>query len=650
MEPVATAPQPARPRVLYIAGTGRSGSTLIGNMLGSIPGLCSVGEMRYLWERGIGEHAPCGCGLAVPECPFWKKVLDIAYPVEMVDSSSVVAADSALLRLRRLPALLRARGRADASGEVAQRYLADVVAAYRAVDVVTGGHVVVDASKLMGFGYLLARSGQLDVFVLHLVRDPRGAAYSWGRQRARHDRGSGANAMAQETPLASGAFWTLWNLATERLRRAADGRYVRVRYEDVVADPRAALAPVLDLFGMAAHALPVLADGSVDLRPNHTVAGNPNRMRSGPTALRADLEWHTHLRRRDKAVVTLATAPLLRRYGYRFRVPRPTPPSAGAAVATAATTPPRVFVEDLNGVRRLQARIERNVTWAREQGFRRVLEEKEIDPLRTWPSAVRKWNYRRSSPVPPGAAKPVYVIGLQRSGTNMLVRGLGLAPEVEVHNENDESAFHHYKLRPDPVVEAIVGRSRHELVLFKPLCDSHRADHLLDNLNTITPGRALWAYRNVDGRVRSALAKFSDGNLQVLREFAAGTNTTRWHTARISTESADLVRSFDYDTMTPASGAALMWLVRNRLFFDLELDLRDDVRLVSYDAFLEDPESTMGNLCRFLDFPYGPALAEHALARPATYRGPLDIDPLIRAECTQLGKELDAVARAQSGL
>ena len=62
-------------------------------------------------------------------------------------------------------------------------------------------------------------------------------------------------------------------------------------------------------------------------------------------------------------------------------------------------------------------------------------------------------------------------------------------------------------------------------MLFKPLCDSHRTDHLLDDLRTASPGRAVWVYRDVDGRVRSALAKFGDGNRQVLREFADGTNT-----------------------------------------------------------------------------------------------------------------------------
>jgi hypothetical protein len=306
---------------------------------------------------------------------------------------------------------------------------------------------------------------------------------------------------------------------------------------------------------------------------------------------------------------------------------------------------PRVFVVDLRGLPRLTARVRRNVTWVREQGVARALEEKEIDPLRTVPARLAKRRYRRRS-AGAGHAMPVYVVGVQRSGTNMLVRGFDLAPEFEVHNENDSRAFDRFKLRSDDVIGALVAASRHDYVMFKPLCDSHRVDHLLDDIRSPRPGRAVWAYRDVDGRVRSALAKFGDGNLQVLREFASGANTTRWHTQRISAASAELVRSFDYDRLSPASGAALMWLIRNRLYFELGLDQRPDVHLVSYNAFLDHPDETMQALCRFLDFRWRPDLTRHVSRRPPTYQQPLDIDPAILDECTTLLARLDAATIA----
>ena len=42
-------------KVLLLAGSGRSGSTVLANLLGSVEGAFSGGELRYLWERGLRE-------------------------------------------------------------------------------------------------------------------------------------------------------------------------------------------------------------------------------------------------------------------------------------------------------------------------------------------------------------------------------------------------------------------------------------------------------------------------------------------------------------------------------------------------------------------------------------------------------------------
>jgi hypothetical protein len=64
-----------RVKVLYIAGSGRSGSTILDNTLGQIDGFFSVGELRYIWERGLIEDRLCGCGERVHQCPFWAAAL-----------------------------------------------------------------------------------------------------------------------------------------------------------------------------------------------------------------------------------------------------------------------------------------------------------------------------------------------------------------------------------------------------------------------------------------------------------------------------------------------------------------------------------------------------------------------------------------------
>ncbi len=64
-----------RVKVLYILGAGRSGSTLLSNILGQLDGFQSVGELFYLWENGLLKGGLCGCGEPVLQCPFWSEVL-----------------------------------------------------------------------------------------------------------------------------------------------------------------------------------------------------------------------------------------------------------------------------------------------------------------------------------------------------------------------------------------------------------------------------------------------------------------------------------------------------------------------------------------------------------------------------------------------
>jgi hypothetical protein len=294
-------------------------------------------------------------------------------------------------------------------------------------------------------------------------------------------------------------------------------------------------------------------------------------------------------------------------------------------------------------LRRQFIRLRRHVGWARAQGVRRLIEEDQLDPFERIRIALRKARWRRSHDNRPDAV-PVFLVGLQRSGTNMLARGFERAPEFEVHNENDHAAFERFRIRPLPVIRSIVEGSKHEYALFKPLCDSHKTCELLDELHTPSRGLAIWAYRGFEGRVRSSIAKFGDSNLRALRRIATGEWEGSWQAGGLSDDRLRLIRSFDLDGMTAASGSALFWFLRNSLFFDLKLDRRTDVVLVSYDTMVSEPEPTMRILCAFLHLPFTNGLIEHIQARDAP-KDQIEIDPDIRARCAALQTALDETAR-----
>ncbi|MFE9192824.1 hypothetical protein ACFYL6_24810 [Micromonospora sp. NPDC007208] len=291
-------------------------------------------------------------------------------------------------------------------------------------------------------------------------------------------------------------------------------------------------------------------------------------------------------------------------------------------------------------------RVRRHLRWARTEGIGRLIEEDRLNPVDRIGTALAKRRWRRRTGRPPGSAMPVYLVGLQRSGTNMLVRGLDAAPEVEVRNENDRTLFHRFQLRPDPVLTAALHRSRHAYVLVKPLCESHRVDELLA-LPGLPPGRALWVYRDVDDRARSEVAKFGDANLRALRAIADGSIGRRWQGQRLDTDTVELIRAHDPQRLDPQSGAALFWYVRNSLFFQLGLEQRADVLLCRYDSLVAEPAAQLRRLCAFLDFPYHPRLHAHIAPR-MSHRAAgdrrLPIDRRVRARCDELTDRLDRAA------
>jgi hypothetical protein len=255
----------------------------------------------------------------------------------------------------------------------------------------------------------------------------------------------------------------------------------------------------------------------------------------------------------------------------------------------------------------------------------------------------RVWGLRHGSA--PNAV-PVFVVGIQRSGTDMVIESLRRAPEIEVHNEHERSrAFCDYQLRDDETIAELVRSSRQRRIAFKALCDSDRVVHLMEELDAPSPGRAIWVVRGMEARVRSTLARWPENNRRVLRAVAAG-DEGRWEGRGLSEESRELIRSFDYDAMSQASAAALLWLVRNSLYFELGLDERTDVALVGYERILERPQDIIAGLCEFLSVPYRARMTAHIAPRPPATGGSLDVDPMIAQRCAELEARF---ARALAG-
>lgn len=225
-------------RLVFVGGIGRSGSTLIERLLGELPGACSIGEIVHLWRRSLVDNEPCGCGVPFATCDFWQEIGREAFGGwHRLDARQVLALKASIDRTRFVPHLLRSHPPAVLAERLA-RYTDLYDRLYAAVARVSGCTVLVDASKHASLAACLRHRYGSQMQVVHVVRDPRAVAYSWGKRlpRPTATATSPEQEMARYSPAQASVHWMTQNAVFASLaRRGVPTR--RVRYEDFVADP-----------------------------------------------------------------------------------------------------------------------------------------------------------------------------------------------------------------------------------------------------------------------------------------------------------------------------------------------------------------------------------------------------------------------------
>ncbi|MFI0371456.1 sulfotransferase [Actinomadura sp. 1N219] len=319
---MARADEGAEPvRVLFIGGLGRSGSTLLERILGELDGAFAMGEVVHLWQRGVVDGERCGCGEPFHDCGLWRKAGERAFGGwPSFDVTGFLDVKASADRTRYIPSLARARLADDLRGRV-EKHNAVYARLYGAVREVSGARVLIDSSKSASLAHCLRWSPEIDLRIVHVVRDPRAVAHSWAKT-VRRPEAVGETAegefMARWSPGKTALHWDAQNFGFDLLARAGVPT-LRVRYEDFAAAPADTVRGIAGFAGLEDAEPPFTDPAAVELSANHQVAGNPMRFRTGRVELRADEAWREATRPAHRALVTAVTMPMLGRYGYRRR-------------------------------------------------------------------------------------------------------------------------------------------------------------------------------------------------------------------------------------------------------------------------------------------------------------------------------------------
>lgn len=223
-------------RILFLLGLGRSGSTLLGSLLGSHPDVVNTGELLRLEDEVRDPAAKCSCGLPLMDCRDWWSLFEGVPEKVRMDYR------------RWTPALLD-RVRANA-----------------------GAKVLVDVSKTRSYR-LAKRWRNPEVGFVVLTRDPRGIFRSYV-----HRGGELAGRLRMHRK---------WMKRFASFARRHGDRCMVMRYEDLVSTPEPTMRGLCDFIGIDFQPQ-LVRPGAV---PAHLASYSGSSYMKGTGELRLDERW-----------------------------------------------------------------------------------------------------------------------------------------------------------------------------------------------------------------------------------------------------------------------------------------------------------------------------------------------------------------------
>lgn len=258
--------------------------------------------------------------------------------------------------------------------------------------------------------------------------------------------------------------------------------------------------------------------------------------------------------------------------------------------------------------------------------------------------------------VPRGGREPsraLFVLGCQRSGTTILVDTLDKDWRVKTFGEFSgvnrpaagrrpwsvrSQSRYSIRLKPLDEVAATIERCPHPLVVLKPLVESQNAPSILRRIDRAV---CVWVFRHYRDVARSNVKLFTPEVRRYNLEPIVRGQSDSWRAELVPGDVREMIVRHYSPEMNPYDGAALFWIARNRLFFDLELAREERVMPLKYEDLAADPERSLRRLYRHagIAFP-GPRIAEEIHPGSVGLGRDLELSPEIQRACEELWNEL----------
>lgn len=267
-----------------------------------------------------------------------------------------------------------------------------------------------------------------------------------------------------------------------------------------------------------------------------------------------------------------------------------------------------------------------------------------MDTVVTRPSRFLQFLRERSRVLSP--KRPVqnqlvlWIIACNRAGKTTALNLLEKYPGSFIYKEGSALAYHNYRIKPPAEIARLIANTRGDLVIFELANDLQFADSFL---NLAPNSKALWIFRNYRDVARDAVTKWGPAQKDMIIGIGQGVYKHPGQQAiaeQMSPETLALVRDFSSDELSPEDGAALLWYMRNQLYFQLGLDKDPRVLLVKYEDLAAKPCEQGRRIFDFIDRTFETAYASGIVASHLGKATTPRLNPEINAICDRLMQRL----------
>ena len=254
-------------KVIFIAGLGRSGSNLLDLLLDSHIQVYGLGEIRRLPRIYENPHKSCSCGDSLWDCKFWSRVNEVMKEKFGREISS-----------------LNLDSKETATFHQDNRIFFDSVAG------VCDTCYVTDNSKRPRRLRQLLAAPDIDVYPVHVLRDPRGYVHSQSKRKQQY--------------IGPALSYTFRSINLFQLLRNRE--HVVVEYEQLARDPEKLLRQLMHRLGLEFE--PELLNWAEHVHHNVGSAKSVLRKTKG-SSIRADNAWYNTIPKYRQVVINFLSWP-----------------------------------------------------------------------------------------------------------------------------------------------------------------------------------------------------------------------------------------------------------------------------------------------------------------------------------------------------